>query len=231
MQVNIEFWGVDRTPVVIIDDLYPDAEQLISTAEHAHWIRENPNYPGIRAQVPADYLSKTLKLAAEAIRQAFGLDLHNGLASAAIRNAFCCFSLVTQPPETLKPIQSLPHFDAVTGQQLAMLHYLCDEPFSGTRFFKHKESGLENVLHEQASAYQTQVGTLLGSVKPGYASQCNEWYEAIGDVAAKFNRVAFYPASLLHSGVVDNGELLSDSARHGRLTITGFIDLASKLEW
>lgn len=231
MQVNIEFVGTERTPVVIIDDLYPGPEQLLSAAEQIQWIRENPNYPGIRAQVPADYLNHTLQLAAGPLQQAFALDTGNGLSSDVIRNAFCCFSMVTNPPETLKPIQSLPHFDAVTGQQLAMLHYLCDTPFRGTRFFRHKESGYENILQDRVSIYQEQAGKLVNRVQPGYASQCAPWYEAIGEVTAKFNRVVFYPASLLHSGVVGSGETLSDNAREGRLTITGFIDIASKLSW
>ena len=229
MQVNIEFVGAERTPVVIIDDLYPAPEQLLSAAEKSQWIRENPNYPGIRAQIPADYLHRTLQLAAEPLRQAFALDTTDGLSSEVIRNAFCCYSMVTKPPETLKPVQSLPHFDAVSGQQLAMLHYLCDTPFRGTRFFQHKESGYENILQGRVSIYQEQAGKLVKTVQPGYASQCTPWFKAIGEVAAKFNRVAFYPASLLHSGIVESGEQLSDNAREGRLTITGFIDLAVEL--
>lgn len=231
MQVNIEYVGAERTPVVIIDDLFPGPEELLSAAEQSQWIRENPNYPGIRAQVPSDYLNRTLQLAAEPLRQAYALDTGKGLSSDVIHNAFCCFSMVTRPPETLKPIQSLPHFDAVSGRQLAMLHYLCDTPFRGTRFFRHKESGYENVLQDRVSTYQEQAGKLVEAVQPGYASQCAPWYEAIGEVAAKFNRVAFYPASLLHSGIVESGETLSDNAREGRLTITGFIDITSKLSW
>ena len=231
MQANIQRLGAERTPLVIIDGLYPDADRLVTAAEQSQWIRENPNYPGIRAQVPADYLNRTLQLAAEPLQQAFGLDTRNGLSSDVIRNAFCCFSVVTKPPETLQPIQSLPHFDAVSGQQLAMLHYLCDEPFRGTRFFRHKESGFENILQDRVSAYQAQAGSVLDSVQPGYASQCAPWFEPIGEVQARFNRVAFYPASLLHSGIVESGERLSDNARDGRLTITGFIDIASPIRW
>nr|WP_255774808.1 DUF6445 family protein [Microbulbifer zhoushanensis] len=72
---------------------------------------------------------------------------------------------------------------------------------------------------------------LLELVRPGYASECDEWYETVGEVAATFNRVAFYPASLLHSGVVEPGQQLPDHISNGRLTITGFINLAAPLSW
>lgn len=231
MQVRIAHFGTERTPVVIIDDMHPHPEQLVDVAQHGQWLRENPNYPGIRAQVPADYLNKILENAAEPLQRAFALDTRSGLSSNAIQNAFCCFSMVTRPPETLKPIQSLPHFDALSGQQLAMLHYLCDKPFRGTRFFKHKESGFENILQDRISAYEAYAGKLVDAVQPGYSSQCGAWYQAIGEVEAKFNRVAFYPASLLHSGIVESSAALSDHAAEGRLTITGFIDTTVRLSW
>ena len=231
MLASIEFLGVERTPVVIIDDMYPGPRQLLEFAEQTQWLRENPNYPGIRAQVPTDYLNKILEGASEPLQHAFGLDMRDGLASDAVHNAFCCFSMVTKPPEDLKPLQSLPHFDAVSGKQLAMLHYLCDKPFRGTRFFRHKESGFENILHDRVAIYQAQAGKLVEAVQPGYASGCAAWYEPLGEVAARFNRIAFYPASLLHSGIVEKGNPLSDNAHEGRLTVTGFIDTTSRIHW
>lgn len=231
MQVTIKHLGAEQTPLVIIDNAYPQPEQLVEVARHSQWLRENPYYPGMRAQVPPDYLGPLLETASEALQQAYDLDTRAGLASAAIKNAFCCFSMVTKPPASLQPIQSLPHFDATNGQQLAMLHYLCDKPFRGTGFFRHRESGFENILDERVAEYQAQAGRHLEHVQPGYASECGEWYEKIGEVEARFNRVAFYPASLLHSGIVDSGENLSDNVAQGRLTITGFIDVTKQLKW
>ncbi|WP_237068001.1 DUF6445 family protein [Microbulbifer guangxiensis] len=231
MQVSIERLGNEQTPIVIIDDAHPQPEQLVRAARNSQWLRENPYYPGMRAQVPADYLSPLLEKVADALEQAYDLDTRNGLASAAITNAFCCYSMVTKPPTELQPIQSLPHFDATHGRQLAMLHYLCDKPFRGTAFFRHRESGFENILDDRVTAYQAQAGKHLEQVQPGYASECGDWYEKVGEVEARFNRVTFYPASLLHSGIVGRTERLSDNAVQGRLTITGFIDLTNKLNW
>ncbi|GAA5525490.1 hypothetical protein Maes01_02060 [Microbulbifer aestuariivivens] len=231
MQASIERLGAERTPIVVIDNAHPQPELLLEMAQRGQWLRENPYYPGMRAQVPADYLGPLLAKVSAALQQAYGLDTGAGLASAQIQNAFCCFSMVTKPPQALLPIQSLPHFDATNGRQLAMLHYLCDKPFHGTALFRHRQSGFENILDERISTYQAQAGKHLEQVQPGYASECGQWYERIGEVEASFNRVAFYPASLLHSGIVENGEPLSDQPASGRLTITGFIDLTDKLVW
>lgn len=231
MQLVIQQFGTEQTPIVVIEGLHAQPASLVEAAGHMQWIRENRYYPGIRAQVPGDYLSPLLQQAAPALKSAYGLDTSSGLASAAISNAFCCFSMVTNPPETLLPIQSLPHFDATNGQQLAMLHYLCDKPFRGTRFFQHSETGFENILEDRQARYQALAGPLLEQVQPGYASECGAWYATIGEVEARFNRVVFYPASLLHSGIVEKRQLLPDSVENGRLTITGFIDLSSKVTW
>ncbi len=59
-------------------------------------------------------------------------------------------------------------------------------------------------------------------IAPGYMRESNAYFERIGGVPARWNRLIFYDGSLLHSGDIPSADRLSDDPSIGRLTFNGF---------
>ncbi|MER2493908.1 DUF6445 family protein [Catenovulum sediminis] len=219
---EIVYLGEHKTPVILIDNFSRCALKLKQDAIAHNQFKQTPSdyYPGLRMPGPKQYAEEICSLYAQQLNQVFAMQ------TSFWQSNLCAYSLTTTQPEKLKPIQMLPHFDTANDNQLAVVHYLCDETFGGTAFFRHNSTGYERINKAQLNNYATQLKQQAMAArlheKPGYLAEQNSLYQKIGQVDVEFNRAVIYPGNLLHSGLIKPA-LLSDDPTTGRLTLNTFI--------
>jgi|SRR5450432_2121186 Family of unknown function (DUF6445) len=138
------------------------------------------------------------------------------------------FSMVTLPPDALRPYQWLCHSDnnGVAPQesiQASVLYLFDDENLGGTSFYEAIRPADEMaVLFNDATRLSGDAFTERYGIKPGYMLGSNRYFARVGGIPAKWNRMIFYDGSLLHSGDILAPEKLSGDPAAGRLTLNGF---------
>ena len=210
--------GAERQPLLLIDDMLADPEDILRCADAATFAPAfNPagGYPGLRAAVPRGYTDAVVQALTGPIRETFGL------GPVRVDKADCAFSIVTLPPDQLVPAQRAPHVDSTDGYQFAILHYLCEPDFGGTAFYRHRATGFETITSERKDAYLAVRGEEGWSA--GYVEDGEPWFERTAEVDAAFNRVIVYRSNVLHSGRILTPHRLSADPRRGRLTANIFV--------
>lgn len=143
------------------------------------------------------------------------------------------FSLVTLKPAQLRPAHMLCHRDlggTIRTIKAACVLYLCeDNQFGGTSFYmpKKTETQTEKIVQESllmsAEAFVEKYG-----IERNYMRGSNDYFEQIGSVKAKWNRVVFYDGGIYHSGDILDVDKLSADPQAGRLTVNGFFSCTTK---
>lgn len=226
MPPDIAALTIGEHQVLIIDDFLLHPQQLRAIAIESHY-NEYPNYhnhkgyPGIRSQAPADYSSTITALLEPVIRANF--DVANELA---LRKSICAFSLTTMPASELSAIQRTPHFDASTSNHFAVLLYLCDDNHGGTGFYRHRASGLQQITTNDRERYLDLYYEEVNRKQPAqrYFDDSNEYFEFLGMIPAKFNRLVIYRGSLLHTACIHPQKSITTDPRSGRLTVNTFYE-------
>lgn len=216
--------GAEREPLLLIDGLVERPDALVDYAAREVEFRPawsaGGGYPGLRAPAPLDYVRAVVLAVKPIMEEAFGL------AGMRLARAECNFSLVTLSPERLAPTQRIPHVDTADPLQFAFLHYLCDEKFGGTAFYRHRSTGFETISEERVPAYDAACAREFGGAPPPqtYVAAGTNRFEQIGQVDARFDRLIIYRSRLLHSGQIARPDLLSADPRKGRLTANIFVN-------
>lgn len=219
--VTISRIGLERQPLVCIDDFAPDPDALRAAAIASRFAAAAHHYPGIRAPLPAHYFRDQQPVIDSIMGEAFG-----GRGSVQVIDA--SFSIVTRAPAALTVQQRLPHVDAFGEERIALIHYLSPEGGDGTAFFRHRSTGFETVDDTRASAYFDRVDAELrdgGSLPKGYIAGDTPLYESTMLGEARYNRAFLYRSYLLHSGAIAPDALLSPDPASGRLTVTAFLSI------
>lgn len=222
-------FGTERTPVLIADQFVDEPQQLVDIASRCQFVANSPFYPGVRAEAPAAYRQLLLGALSPTLIEFFQLP------ASQLSLSVCHFSLITTPPQQLKLLQRIPHFDTTMPHALAAVHYLFQpngnsaNSASGTAFYRHRKTGFECITPERELAYYRALesengGPDLPKANAGYIQGSTALFEQIGAAHGVFNRIIFYPRHLLHSGIVTPATLLSPDPSQGRLTISSFID-------
>jgi hypothetical protein len=178
-------------------------------------------YPGVRMPMVEIYPMAIAKFYAKYITDFFSLDLKR------VKKVASKFSLVTQSPDSLGLMQRIPHIDAASQNSLAMIHYLCDAPESGTALYRQKKTGFEFVDAARHERYLSCVNEQFSQpdIYPkGYICSDTPEYEQIASFPAVFNRLIMYRGSSLHSGIIGSDYSFDSSPATGRLTVTTFIE-------
>lgn len=216
--------NIATVPVIVIDHFYPDVAALRAAAcePSAEFVRDAANfYPGARREAPAQYQQFLTKLQ-PLLQQVYGHTAWGGASPWQVLQA--AFALTSTPSEKLRPIQMLPHFDTVSPTTLALVHYLVGPEHGGTSFYRHRSSGLccitEQTLPAYGAALKQQAIAARLHEHPRYQAGDCALFQRIGQVSAAVNRVAIYPAHLLHSGDILQAGRLSPDPRVGRLTVS-----------
>jgi hypothetical protein len=215
---KVIYVGIDREPVLMVDDLMSDPEALIRCAETglAFCKEDKDFYPGIRKPLSLTYAASIyLHL------QDLFLDTFNAGRPAAIDPLSCLFSLATTRQEHLRPIQSVPHFDSYDGAQIAGVHYLCSEKFGGTSFYRHRSTGYESMNAQRLAEYAPRLKAEVIGLNTRqfiYIRGDTALFERTASVEAKFNRAIYYRSNVLHAGDIPANIGMPEYTRSGRLT-------------
>jgi len=210
--------GHDRVEIVEVPDFFTAPETLVRGAESLAFAHINPHYPGIRAEVEEELLQALCRAVSDLSAAMLKTPKTEWIGQA-------WYSIVTQPPEALTPIQRLPHFDGFDEMQWAVMIYLHRTPHGGTAFYRHKTTGFEQITEARYPEYKSKLESDVqnyGLPASQYPESGAPMFERIGQSKGDYNSMTLYPGTVLHSGIIDNHAPLSPEPNHGRLTINGF---------
>lgn len=222
-QIHCQVIGREQQPVLIIDNFLSDPDCLVQQATTADFQPDKGLFPGHRAPAP------------EAYTQALEQSLPGLLARffntqpGDIRQVESSFSLVTQTPETLKPLQRIPHFDSRKPKELASIYFLCNREqaeYEGTAFYRHKSTGYESIDETRFAHYMSMLeedAKQAGVPTADYIRQSTEIFEQIASFEAVFNRILIYRCTSLHSGMIPSDFNFERDPRQARLSINSFL--------
>jgi len=220
MKPSLHRFGEGQHPVVVVDDFTGNVAAIreIAAALAPFPANQGNYYPGLRRFImPADteafaYAHGLLREAATFIGGGFDCDGFDWLEGS--------FSMVTTAPDRLTPPQRAPHFDSTDPGYLAVLHYLSDTP--GTAFYRQRLTGIEQVTRDNLTRFVENARAAAANAK-GYIQGSDGFYEQIGMVEGKADRLVIYRGSTLHSGIIPPDADLSEDPRKGRLTANLFV--------
>ena len=219
---DIQIVGDEKTPVVTLDEPISSTDWLVEYAtRHADFNSDDPfAYPGVRTDLPAEY-------AAVLGPQLVGLISHvyNVPRSFKPHLIHHLFSLVTQAPEDLTPLQRLPHTDNRNPYYFATVHYLTAGDHGGTGFFRHRPTRYERITDDRYDSFIQAANAHMAENGPPaekYIDATDDHFELIGKVEHRPNRMAIYPGNLLHSGLIKPDRDISSDPAEGRLTANLF---------
>jgi hypothetical protein len=222
LQVQVDYIGQEKNPLLIIDNFHLAPELLRNQAEtEPPFVAQASDfYPGLRKPVGGTYALDCLAAITPIVKKTFAIpDKRQPLPN------LCAFSLTTTPPEQLRPIQSVPHIDTHDPEQFAVVHYLCAETYGGTSFYRHRSTGFESISQARMQAYfKTLKHEVMeeGKREFSYIDGDTRLFERIAQVPLKFNRAIIYRSNQLHSGDIHPAQGLSANPRAGRLTVNSF---------
>ncbi|HKE95291.1 MAG TPA: DUF6445 family protein [Povalibacter sp.] len=212
--------GRESLPLLVIDDLVADPEELVQDAIAKRYAPPHSYYPGVRAKAPLSYQRFVVSELREVINDFFELE------NPSLQFNMCHYSVVTTPPAQLTPIQRVPHVDAHDPRGLASIHYLFKADLGGTAFYRHRATGFEYVDEARRTSYYPVLEReMAGPSAPGpdYIDADTPLFERIGIQAGVFNRMLVYRRNCLHSGVPRPGVRLTSDPASGRLSINSFL--------
>ena len=215
---RVETIGAERTKLARVSDFFKQPETVTEVAKQQSYARINPHYPGVRAEVAPELLQRLCQAVASLAETELG-------QAKTVWQGQAWYSIVTQSPAQLTPIQRLPHFDGFDETQLAVMIYLNHTGHGGTAFYRQCATGFERVTEDRYPTYsqvlQREVSA-RGLPPARYITDGAPHFEKIAESDAAFNSLILYPGTSLHSGVIRNELPLPASAETGRLTINGF---------
>jgi Family of unknown function (DUF6445) len=213
----------------VIDNAVAEPEKLIELAvQYRDQLQPQPfnAYPGLLFPTPDEITNK--------LDEFFMLHIRSLLGARRTLRMHSRLSMVTLPPEQLEPRQSICHRDSqgVPDNQCiaaSVLYLFKDEALGGTSFFVPKKSAHETALliHDSGTMTREAFRTTRG-IAPGYFTDSNEYFERVGTVPAKFNRMIFYDGAIFHSGDIAAPEKMSTDPAAGRLSLNGFFTCTRK---
>ncbi len=212
--------GRELAPLLVIDNVFPNAEQLVELAAGKMFVDDGTHFPGTRAKAPLTYQQFVLEQMRGLFDEVFGPQKRARSFTA------CHFSLVTTPPEKLSHLQCIPHIDSMSGTELAFIHYLFQRDHGGTAFYRHRHTGFEVITQAREGEYFRRVAAeKAGPDEPqrAYINASTALYEQIHSETGVFNRMLVYRRNSLHSGSFVLPRAVDPNPRTGRLTLNGFI--------
>lgn len=211
--------GIERAPLLVIDNFVANAESLVEIAADKHYLEPFRFYPGVRAKAPLGYQRLIAEKLKPTLVECFGVD------PMRMQFSMAHFSLVTKSAGELDPLQTVPHIDT-PEPGLATVHYLFKGDFGGTAFYRHRETGFEVITE----ARRVPFLTLLHQQLAGPSAPPNEYingdtplFEQISSQQGVFNRMLIYRRNSLHSGAIAKTFVPSPDPARGRLSLNCFL--------
>lgn len=217
---RVDYVGLERQPVLVIDNFLVHAETLVEFAQQqGQFNNADAYYPGVRLPAPELYLYSFQRHLHRLVSDTFGM------RDEWVTGVKADFSMVVTPPAELRPAQCLPHFDSTNGRELAAVHYLCDSKQGGTSLYRHRSTNYETIDAERKPIYRSSLQQELPDhlVQRRYMNGSDNFFEQIASYEARFNRLIIYRCNNLHSGNIAPDFTFDPSPRTGRLTLNTFI--------
>lgn len=216
--------GSEKEPLIVINEAFLHPERLVQYATtEARFGPGGVAYPGVRAAVP-QALNVALFYALQPLAQhVFGVSDDDEMSMTT------SFAMVSYPPEKLMLAQALPHYDSTPDKNLAVVVYLCDSSWGGTRFYRHRSTGFERISTDRAESYNRRLADELRMTPAisGYPDAAHPLFDVVQEVEARFNRLVLYRSRALHSGIIVPTKIHSEDPAAGRLTLTAFMEAAT----
>ena len=214
----------------VVDDVLTDPERLrrFAVAHRPEFVRHESNaFPGLMMGTPAQVNATLNDFVALHIRRLLG-----GRRTVQMSSRL---AMVMLPPEMLEPRQCIAHHDASTtaaGQCLgaSVLYLFQDESLGGTGFFEPRKplAEITRLMDDACTMSRDQFQQRHG-VGLNYPTESNDYFELVGVVPAKWNRMIFYDGAMFHSGHIQAPGRLSADPATGRLTLNGFFTFRQSL--
>jgi hypothetical protein len=214
-----------------VDDfcLKPDLWIELAQQNHADFrassSADNVGYPGLELTMP-DLINNSLT-------EFFIQYIRPRMNSRRVIYSTSRLAMVTLAEDQLRPAQSICHRDLARepgGIMTASVLYLFkDANKGGTSFYAPKKSHSETMalvqdsLSMSAEAFHQRYG-----IAQRYLLGSNDYFEQIGSVEAKWNRIVFYDGDMYHSADILQPKTLSADPTQGRLTLNGFFYCTKK---
>ena len=216
---SIEF-GAEKQPLLKVDSYQEDPSKLIDYASAKRsFIASGNFYPGVRMPVPNDYLKALIRNLGPELEATFGVN------ATSVKSGVSVYSIITKPADKLDFVQTIPHFDGLGDNKLAMIHYLCDKPNAGTSFYHHKALGFDYVDQNRHSEYKDCLNQQFENNLPsGYIQNDSPEFKKITTYDCVFNRLLIYKISSLHCTQIPPEYNYDSNPKTGRLTITSFVE-------
>jgi len=212
--------GRECAPLLVIDNVVADADELVEYAASRYYGDGGYYYPGVRAKAPLTYQRFVLERLAGLFAGTFDV------AADRLRFTMCQLSLVTTPAANLSHLQRIPHIDSIFGNELAFIHYLFRRNLGGTAFYRHRRTGFEVIdlaRREQYFACVEEEKNGPNHPNAAYINGSTALYEQVGGEDGVFNRMLVYRRNSLHSGSIPADFVPDANPRTGRLSINGFL--------
>ncbi|NII09267.1 DUF6445 family protein [Oleiagrimonas sp. C23AA] len=207
----------------VVDDVLAQPERVREWAitQRAQWQPVDFNaYPGTYLMGP-DGLQQAM--------QSFYLQhIKRHFDARRLQHAHSRYAMVTLAPEQLRPFQWLCHSDDFElgpglSVQASVLYLFDDASLGGTSFYQPLKPMREiRQLFDDSVRLKGPDFSERYGIEPGFMTDSNAYFQRVGTVAARFNRLVFYDGGMLHSGQIDHPERLSADPAQGRLTYNGF---------
>ena len=213
--------GLERAPLVVVDNFIANAEELVDAAAGKLFGPTTRLYPGIRAPASLVYQSFLSEKMQSVLAQSFGRPIQ------PLRFTLCHSSLITAPSDQLQLLQRIPHIDSFGANELATIHYLFKADHGGTAFYRHKKTGYEYIDQSRKETYFRSLESENDgpNIPPSeYINGSTPLFEQIGKQDGIFNRLLIYRRNSLHSGCIGKDFIPDSNPRTGRLSINCFID-------
>ena len=222
--IKIVKLGLEKTPIIIIDDFALDLDEIKENAcNKAQFApRNNSYYPGIQAKLPREYAITALQAIYKQLYSIYDIPRH-----LILKPQDLFYGLITTQEKDLSVPQQSPHFDTPRPFFFAAIHYLNDSTHGGTGMFHHKPTGFERINEQKIKQYFMSIDSNVDVTKKSpsqYIKNSNEQYELLDCIDYKANRLVLYPSNLLHSGIIAPETDISSCPKTGRLTANFFIE-------
>jgi hypothetical protein len=213
----------DRHFCLVMDDAVLEPDRLVQFSidqRNDFGAVDFSFYPGIYLMAPDESAANMAEFFQWRVRRHFD--------SRRVVDLILRYSMVTVPPEKLRPIQWVCHRDDVgleagLSMQASVLYLFRDPRLGGTSFYVPTRPKAEidalfiDTRTMTAEAFAAKYGMAAGYMRAG-----NDYFRRIGGVAAKWNRLIFYDGGMFHSSDNPAAETLSSDPLTGRLTLNGF---------
>lgn len=172
----------------------------------------------------------------ERISEFFAIRARSALGGRRTLDSRARISLTTRAPAQLHPQQWMCHVDNARlepGQCIpASVLYLFRQPdLGGTAFYAPNRPLAEIAAMKQAAgALPPERFASEYGIAPGYMTGSNAWFRKLVAIPARWNRMIFYPGTVLHTADIVHPELLVDDPDSGRLTINAFFTCTRKVD-